>query len=539
MAPDLDLSQERHRSRRGAAATRALFAFCILHSALLAACTNGGPPADPNIITVAVRVAPNSLHPLKANDEGTARVGELVFESLMDIGEDLRAKPHLVLRLEEPDRLTYVAHLRRGVKFHDGHELTSKDVVYTYSRFLDPAYVSPYKGAFNVMASVRALDDYTVEFKLKEPFPAFPIANLVPVQIIPDGGDESLARFPIGTGPYRFVRYDVDDEVVLSAFEGYWDGLPNNAGLVLKVVPDETMRGLELRKGTADLVINQMAPDIVWQMERNGEFRVTRVPGLDFSYLGFNMRDAILRDKRVRHAIGYAINRDVIIKYLRRGLATPADGLIPPQAWAYEPDKHQFTYDPERSRRLLDEAGYPDPDGPDGPQPRMRLTLKISTNEEIVLQSTAIQQDLRNVGIDLEIRTYELATVFSDILAGNFQIMSLQWVGGAVVDPDILRRVFHSAQVPPVGFNRGFYSNPEVDRLIEQATMAGEEAERKKYYSAAQRLIAEDAPYIPIWNRTNVIIAHPTLAGFRVGPTGDYQGLQHVRRVAAPATATH
>jgi peptide/nickel transport system substrate-binding protein len=379
------------------------------------------------------------------------------------------------------------------------------------------------------MASVTALDDYTVEFRLTEPFPAFPLGNLVPVQILPEGAGDSMAASPIGTGPYRFVRYDVDDEVVLSAFEGYRGGPPGNAGLVLKIIPDDTIRGLELRKGTVDLVINNMPPDIVHQLEESGDFTVTRVRGLDFSYLGFNMRDAVLSDVRVRHAIGYAIDGDAIIRYLRRNLATPATGLIPPQAWAYEPDIHTFHHDPARATQLLDEAGYPDPDG-DGPLPRLGLVLKISTNEEIVLQSTAIQQDLRRVGIDLEIRTSEFATVFADILNGNFQIMSLQWVGGAVIDPDILRRVFHSTQVPPAGFNRGHYSNPEVDRLLEAATLAVGEEQRKQYYSAAQRIIAEDAPYIPIWNRTNVVIAQRTLENLDVGPTGDYQGLQHVRR---------
>ena len=507
-------------------------AFCLLPIAVLTGCLRPEVPADPNVITIAARVGPNSLHPLKANDEGTARVGQLIYDSLMDTGTDLRAHPRLAERLDTPDALTFVAHLRRDVTFHDGRALTARDVVYTFSRFLDPDYVSPFKGAFTSMTSVRALDDYTVEFRLKAPFPSFPVTNLVPVPIIPDGADdESLARTPVGTGPYRLVRHAVDDKVELAAFEGYWNGAPRNAGVVLKVIPDDTMRGLELRKGTADLIVNDVPPDIVHQMEKSGDFTIVRSPGLDFSYLGFNMRDPVLMDKRVRHAIGYATNRDAIVKYLRRDLAHPATGLLPPQAWAFEPSIFTFTFDPDRARQLLDEAGYRDPDGP-GPLPRLRLSLKISTNEEVRLQSTVIQQDLRRVGIDLDVRSYEFATVFADILKGNFQIMSLQWVGGAVIDPDILRRVFHSSQVPPVGFNRGYYRNPEVDRLIDLASAAAEESERKKYYGAAQRVVAEDAPYIPIWNRVNVAVAQKTLAGLRLTPHVDFSMLRDVRRVA-------
>jgi peptide/nickel transport system substrate-binding protein len=509
---------------------RVLFAFCILHLAFLSGCVRAQPPADPNIITIAARVGPNNLHPLKANDEGTVRVGQLMYDSLMDLGEDLRAHPRLAERVEQPDPLTYVVHLRRGVTFHDGRTLTARDVVHTFSLFLDPAFVSPMKGAFTAMAGVRAMDDDTVAFALKEPFPSFPVTNLVPVPILPAGVDEAtLARAPNGTGPYRFVRYATDDTLEVAAFPGYWNGQPRNSGVVFKVIPDDTMRGLELRKGTADLIVNDVPPDIVHQMEKGDEFSIVRSPGLDFSYLGFNMRDAVVSDKRVRHAIGFATNRDAIVKYLRRDLAHIATGLLPPRAWAYEPDIFTFAYDPERAKQLLDEAGYRDPDG-DGPLPRLRLSLKISTNEEVRLQSTVIQQDLRRVGIDLDLRTYEFATVFADILKGNFQIMSLQWVGGAVIDPDILRRVFHSTQIPPSGFNRGHYRNGEVDRLLDLASAALDEPERKKYYGAAQRLIAEDAVYIPIWNRVNVAVAQKELTGVRLMPSIDFSMLRDVRR---------
>src|SRR5688572_11228843 len=187
------------RMQKGARRAPVLFAFCILHLAWLGGCGRREEPRDPNIITVAARVGPNSLHPLKANDEGTARVGQLIYDTLMDTGEDLRAHPRLAERLETKDQQTFVVHLRRGVKFHDGHELTARDVVYTYSLLLDPAFVSPFKGAFTVMTGVRALDDYTVVFELKAPFPSFPVTNLVPVPILPDGSDEAtLAKSPNG-----------------------------------------------------------------------------------------------------------------------------------------------------------------------------------------------------------------------------------------------------------------------------------------------------------------------------------------------------
>jgi peptide/nickel transport system substrate-binding protein len=493
----------------------------------LSACGASSPPPDPGVLVVGVRAAPNTLDPRLGGDEVSQRVAQLVFDPLMEYGDDLSVRPVLAERLENPDPLTYVVHVRRGVRFHDGRPLTSKDVVYTFGAFLDPAYISPFKGAYRVMRSVTALDEHTVEFKLNEPFAAFPTQLVYTPPVVPAGSGDSLRTHPIGTGPYRFVRYDVDEQVVLAAFDGYWQGRPANSGVVVKIIPDDTMRGLELRKRSIDLVANDLPPDIVHQLETSRDFRISRSPGLDFSYLGFNLRDPLLTDKRIRHAVGFAIDREAIVQHLRRGLATPAFGLMPPQAWAFEPHVFQFTYDPDESRRLLDEAGYPDPDG-DGPLPRLRLSLRVSTNEEVRLQAAVVQQDLARVGIALDILSSEFATLQDDVLKGNFQLSSLHWVGGGLVDPDILRRVFHSQQTPPSGFNRGHYSNPLVDRLIDGATTSLEEATRKRFYSEAQKVIADDAPYIPLWNRTNVLVAQPGLTGLHLNPTGDFSALRDV-----------
>jgi peptide/nickel transport system substrate-binding protein len=503
------------------------WAFTIGLCALsVARCARPDVAAPPGVIIVGVRTGPNTIDPRLGNDEAAARVAQLMFNQLFETGDDLRPQPVLAERLENPDPLTYRVALRRGVKFHDGHELTAKDVVFTYAQMIDPSFISPAKGAFSALKRVTAIDDYEVEFTLKEPFAAFRNQLAGPPSIVPAGAGADFGRHPIGTGPYKFVRFDVDDQVVLAPFPEYFNGPPKNAGIVIRVLPDDTMRGLELKKGSIDLVVNDLPPDIVHQFEGK-DFHIAKSPGLDYSYLGINMLDPVLEDKRVRHAIGYAIDRRAIVEYLRRGLARPATGLIPSQAWAYQPDIFQFTYDPSRARHLLDEAGYKDPDG-DGPLLRVHLSLKVSNAEETRLQATVIQQQLRDVGIDLDVRSYEFATMYADVLNGNFQMFSLQWVGASMVDPDILRRVFHSMQTPPGGFNRGHYSNPQVDRLLDLAGTATTEADRKKYYGDAQKIIAEDAPYISIWNRTNVAVAQPSLTGLHLNAVGNFESLKDV-----------
>lgn len=509
----------------------AVLALLFLSSACL-----HRPTTNPNILVVGVTSGPNNLDPRVGTDDVSAKTAQLVFNNLMTLDERLRVAPDLAERLENPEPTIYVATLRKGVRFHDGHELTSADVVYTFKSLLDPAFVSPRKGAYRMVKTIEARDRYTVAFVLKEPFGSFPVNLVMP--IVPDGAGPSFREHPVGTGPYRFVRYLVDDHVELAPFADYFGGRPRNDGLILKIVPDDIMRGLELRKGTIDIVVNDIAPDIVHQLGRDPALQLVESPGVDYQYIGLNLRDPLLKDVRVRKAIGYAIDRKAIVEYLRRGLAAPAAGLLPPVSWAFEPTVFTFSYDPARARALLDEAGYPDPDG-DGPQPRFHLTLKVSNLEFNRLQSAVIQQNLRAVGIALDVRTYEFATLYADVLKGSFQLFTLQWVGGAVADPDILRRVFHSTQVPPAGFNRGFFHDASVDRLLDEAAVTTDEERRRHLYGEVQQTIAAEAPYISLWYKTNVAVARRTLTGIHIPPIADFTFLRDVARVAPDGAPAH
>ena len=491
-------------------------------SLLLAACAGPRPrPAD--VIVVAMANSPTNFDPAVGLDEASQKMHQLLFSSLMRIDESLRVVPDLAVRLDWPDPLTYVAELPVGVRFHDGRVLSAADVAYTFRRFLDPDFVSGRKGAYRVLEAIDVIDATHVAFHLREPAASFPI-NLV-MGIVPEGTGPESARMPVGSGPYRLEEFVPDDRTILRPFAGYYQRAPRNAGLIFRVVPDETMRGLELRNGSVDLVVNDLSPDLVQGLRHEDHLKVTTAPGTDFAYLGFNLRDPLLQDRRVRLAVGYAIDQQAIVNYLRRGLATAASSIVPPMSWAHDNTVFAFTHDLDRAKALLDEAGYPDPDG-DGPLPRLRLELKTSTAEAYRLQAAVIQQNLAAAGIALELRSYEFATLFGDVIRGNVQLYTLQWVG--VTDPDMLRRVFHSSQTPPGGFNRGYYSNPEVDRLIDAATSALLEDDRRRLYGEAQRLIAADAPYISLWYKTNVAVADARLTGVTLSPTAEFTFLQHV-----------
>lgn len=475
-------------------------------------------------IVVGIANSPAILDPRIGADEQSQKAHQLLFNTLLRIDDNLRVVPELAESFEQLDPVTYVAKLRRGVRFHNGRELTAADVVYTFASFLDPKFGGR-SGAYRLLGAVRAMDSHTVEFKLKEPFASFPV-NLV-MGIVQEGSGQANTRNPIGTGPFKLVEFRPDDRLVLAPFADYWGGAPASPGLVLKVVPDDTMRGLELRKGTIDLVVNDLSPDIIFELREEGRLRSETARGTDYAYMGLNLKHPALASVNVRRAIGHAIDRDAIVRHLRRGLATAAVGIVPPMSWAFEDQVFQFRRDIAEAKRLLDAGGFPDPDG-DGPQPRLSLILRTSTSEVYRLQAAAIQQDLAQVGVRVDVRSTETLTLFADIARGNFQMYTAVFVG--VTDPDMLRRVFHSGQRPPTGVNRVHYQNAEVDRLIDAAAGATDDAQRGAFYSAAQKIIAEEAPYIPLWYRTNVAVFQPELEGVRLSPVADFTFLKDVKR---------
>ena len=499
--------------------------FTLAALVVLAACrTQPAGPAD--TLVVALANSPTNLDPGVGLDEASQKLHQLLYHSLLKIDANLQVVPDLAVRFETADRATYVVEIPRGVRFHDGRQMTAADVAFTFRRFLDPAFTSARKGAYAALREVEVVNDYTVAFHLKAPSASFPV-NLI-MGIVPAGTGPSAARAPVGSGPYALAEFIPDDHVTLRPFADAYGGAPANGGLLFKVVPDETMRGLELRNGSVDLVVNDLSPDLVHSLEKNKALAVTTGPGTDYAYIGINLRDPLLKDARVRKAIALAVDAQAIIAHLRRGLARPAAGIVPSMSWAYNEELAPYRRDVARARQLLDEAGWPDPDGP-GPRPRFTLTLKTSTAEAYRLQASVIQRDLADAGIALDVRSYEFATLMSDVVRGNVQLYTLQYVG--VTDPDMLRRAFHSSQIPPVGFNRGHYANADVDSLITRASQSLDDDERRSLYREVQRLVADDVPYVSLWAKTNVAVSQASLEGITLSPIAEFSFLRHVRRV--------
>ncbi|MFY9530241.1 MAG: ABC transporter substrate-binding protein [Candidatus Acidiferrales bacterium] len=480
--------------------------------------------ADAGAVDFLIEASPANLDPRIGTDAYSERIHGLLYSSLLSHDAQMNPAPDLAERWEMWDSKTYVFHLRRGVRFHTGEVLSSADVKYTFDSILSGAVKTPKRGAFRTVESVSAPDESTVLFHLREPDASF-LWNLTRpgIGIVPKSAGFEIAQHPNGTGPFRFVEMTADEEVTLEANPDYFGGRPRINRLRLRIVPDGTVRALELRKGSADLAFNSLTPDMTVALERYSGIAITQEPGTTLAYVAFNFDDSVLRHKEVRQALAYATDRATLIRYLLRGQARPAASLLPPNHWAYEPNVRQYDYDPSRAEKLLDGAGFPR--RVDGI--RLHLTLKTSTEESTRLLSAALQDQWRRVGVALELRPLEFATFYSDITRGSFQLYTQRWVGGNN-DPQIFEYVFSSRKFPPNGANRGHYRNPDLDSLLDRAGAEPHREKRREIFSAVQKIVAEDAPYINLWYMDNICVHRQRVANVELSPTGDYDFLERI-----------
>jgi len=483
---------------------------------------------DPNTLVMIIESSPTNLDPRVGIDAQSERIDALIFDDLLDRDAHLNVTPALAERWEIPDPLTYIFHIRHGVKFHDGRALTSRDVKWTFDSLLEGKIRTTRSAAYRYVDHLEAPDDSTIIFRMKEPLSTL-LWNLSDgaMGIVPYGTLTEMTSHPVGSGPFRFVSAEQDKDVIVERNDFYWGDKPRVPRVRFVVVPDTTTRALELRKGSADIASNALTSDMVLALASEPNLVVERAPGTALSYLAFNLRDPILRDVRVRQSLAYAIDRRPMIQYLWRDFAQPAASILPPQSWAYDARVPKYAFDPEKARQILDSAGYPLVNGV-----RFHITMKTSTEETTRLMVAVLQQQLRDVGIALDIRTFEFATFFADVTSGAYQMYSLRWIGGNE-DPDIFEYAFDSAKFPPHGANRSYYVNAKLDALIKQSRSETDLEQRKALYADIQTILATDLPYINLWFLDNVLVHTRRVRNLTLNPSGNYDFLK-TAEISAP-----
>jgi peptide/nickel transport system substrate-binding protein len=494
-------------------------------AALVALVGCGSVRRDPNTVVFLIESSPTNLDPRVGTDAQSQRIDGLLFDGLVTRDASFHFTPALAESWEQPDPLTLVFHLRSGVHFHDGRSLTAKDVKWTLESMIDGKHsgiISPKAKSYASIATIDTPDDRTVILHLRQA-DNFLLTNLSTgaIGIVPQGSDNSFWQHPIGTGPFRFVSQQIDQNVILERNANSWSVTPRIPRVRFAVVPDAITESLELEKGSGDVAINSLPMDSLPILAALPNLAIEEVPGTEVQYLGLNLRDPLLKDVRVRQAIACAINRDLIIRALQLGKAQPADSLLPTSHWAWTGDVPKYPYDPARSAQLLDQAGYHAATN----GVRLHLTMKTSTDESARLLAAVLQQQLHTVGIALDIRSFEAATFLSDVRSGAFQMYSLRWIGGNE-QPDIFSYVFSTASFSPKGANRSHYSNLRLDALLDDAAASADNARRKADYAEAQQILALDLPAINLWYRDTVVVHNRRLTGVMPSPSGSYTFLE-------------
>jgi len=490
-------------SADGGPGRRALWLLLVL---LLAAC---GETPD-HTIRMGLASAPITLDPRQATDAVSWRLCRLLYRALVDFDEHYQPVPELARWRQLGPRHYRFTLVPQGRRFSDGTRLMAKDVQATYASLLDPASTSPHRGSLEVIARVEAIDPERVDFFLKRPDPLFPgrlVIGILPAVALAAGHD--FAHSPLGSGPFRLLAWPDNGRLLLQRrADGQRIGF-------LKV-GDASVRALKLARGEIDLLQGDMPRELLgWLRQRPG-LRLETRPGTTFSYLGFNLEDPVVGRHEVREAIALAIDRQTIIHYVLGDAARPAGALLPPTHWAGLRGRDGIPHDPERARRILAGLGY-------GPGHPLRISYKTSSNPFRLRLATIIASQLHEVGIEVDIRSYDWGTFYGDIKAGRFQMYSLAWVGLKM--PDIFRYVFHSASVPPHGANRGRFRDPVTDHLIEQAEATPDLAGQAFLYRRLQAHLLEALPYIPLWYEDQVLAIRKDLAGYTLSADGNYDGL--------------
>ena len=503
-----------------------------------------------------------SIHPLLGSDAASERYRQLMYNSLMKKNERLDYVPELAESATvAPDGLSVTFVLRDGVKFHSGKPLTSADVKYTFEQLLRPNSPSPKSPSFfeTVPASggqgggansnaakpaggqpataklpfitaVETPDARTVVFRLRRQWLEL-YANMLPIGIIPEGSFDTLEQSPNGTGPFKFVAQNKGQRYVdMAANEEYWEGAPSIKKLRVRVILDAGTQQAELMSGHAHIALNTaLTPDAVVALGKSPHLTVAQSPGANIQYLGINTEAEPLNDARVRRAVAYAVNREVLVKYLLQGQGRIAHSMVPPESWAYA-EGQVYNFDPDQAKRLLDEAGLPDPDG-DGPRPRATkpIVMKISATNAIGRQSAGvIQNDLKRVGLNVSIETLEDNTLREQLVNGQYHLTIGRWVGGNQ-DPIFLRDLFTFLMGKGnYRFNRSRYSNPEVDKLLGEAVNTADRARAAELYKRAQEIISRDMPTLPLWYPNNIAIAQKTVGNIQVDPSADWKFMRSV-----------
>lgn len=526
--------------------SKSLFAVTFLVMLVISGCSSksssdkkdGGDSAGTageQVVVVGLEAEPTSLDAHQISDYNSSRATMEVYDQLVQFkDESTELEPDLAEKWDvSEDGLVYTFYLKKGVKFHDGTDLNAEAVKFSIERqtdenhpFYDTGQYAYADFTFGPVEKVEAVDETTVKITLKEPFAPF-LGNMAmhaasivsPAAVKKYGAD--FTKNPVGTGPFKFVSWTPGVEIVLEKNEDYFKGAPSLDKLIFKPITEAQTRLAELEAGNVDLIVN-IPPDDLERLRADDNLQVIEQAGMHVWWTAFNTQKKPFDNVKVRQAVNYAINKEAIVDGILQGTGELANSPLPPTVWGHNPDSKNYPYDPDKAKQLLEEAGYPD-----GFKVTYWVPESGSGMQQPQAMAAAIQADLAKVGIDVEIQTVEWGTyldkVFTTPDKNDMDMHQMSWIGDNGDPDNFLYILFSGEQWPTAGFNDAYYKNEQVDKLLADARVTKDKAERTAMYEEAQDLIMQDAPWIVLDHEKQIIVANKRLNNFKLHPTGVFR----------------
>lgn len=501
--------------------TLSLLLAIAMMAALLTACapkeeTKPTGPADSDesktqdTVIVANRREPKTLNPHASNDTGTAFITQLMYDTLITFDKDMQLQPNLATKWEKVNDTLYRFELRKDVVFHNGDKFTAQDVINTFELAGKAPASASTLGVIDIGAS-KVVDDYTVELALKKPYAPFlnvmalSISGIVNKKAIEEAGDKYNEN-PVGTGPFMYKSWKDGDMMELTTFDKYWGQKPNFNNLVIRLIPEATTRAIEVETGGVDIALGIVDNDAK-KFKDNPKVSIISTNILNTSYLSFNCSKEPFNNVKVRQAITHAIDAATIVKNSTFGLAEQSFSVIAPGVFGYHNPGVKFEYNVDKAKELLAEAGYSD---------GFKTTLTVNGD---AMAAEMIQNMLKQIGITVEIKSVDFANWLDALVNGKQEM----YIGGWTVpsaDAAEGLEAFHSANHGPGG-NRSFYTNHELDKILEAAASELDSAKRLELYKQAQDMIAEEAVYVNLKVGQTHVVTKPNIENVCVMPTQD------------------
>ncbi|HPE65576.1 MAG TPA: glutathione ABC transporter substrate-binding protein [Synergistales bacterium] len=486
--------------------------FRLIALALLAVAALALPAAAAEL-RIAQVADISSLDPHKVSDIYSANVIRQIYSNLVQVDEHMEIVPDLAESWENPDNLTWIFHLRKGVTFHNGDPLTAAAVKFSLERIKDPATASPGATHLREVASVEAIDEHTLKIVTKRPFAPMLMSltryetSIVSERAVKEAGADYGSKAAVGTGPFKFMSWSRGDKVTLEKFDGYFRGPASLDTVVYRGIPEDATRLVELESGGVELIPGNFPYQDFVTIEESGKFLTYQTPAMSTLYMGLNTEIKPFDNKLVRRAMNYAVDKQAIVDAIYFGFGAPARGPLSPVIWGFDPKREPaYPYNPEKARELLKEAGFPD---------GFDMTIFSDNRTERRSAAELIQAYLSEVGIRAQVELMEWSALLSTSAKGIGGAFMLGWTGTGDADGG-MTPVYHTANIG--SSNRFRYSIPALDALLEKGAATLDQTERRKIYAEAQQLAVDECPLVFMISQELLGASSKKVQGFKLYP---------------------